>query len=259
MRFFDTNWLFNRLDGTITASSGFPDFAFDEDSQFAWNSSGEGTDGDAIFVTRTLAASQPIKAIFIQNTNINNITIDVDVGAGFVALSSFTLTKSDDGMNYYYSLDSIITILAIRINGSNTITADQEKSIGQILAFRELGQIKNIDSIEPSLKRIQKVSQLLAGKKDIINKGRQFDGISLGFKTHFKSADNAMIAILLSRDEGLWLWINDNNEEVQIMKQEPFRFGDIYKVAIEKNHKLKYTGNLFFSGIDLKLKLVEVA
>ena len=259
MRLFDNNWLFGNLGGTIAASSGTPSFAFDEDNQFAWNSAGEGTDGNAIFVTRTILALSPIKAIFIQTTNINNITIDVDTGGGLTPLTNFTLTKSADGMNYYYNLDAEINIIAIRVNGSNTITANQEKTIGQILAFRELGQIKNIDSIEASLKRIQKVSQLLAGKKDIINKGRQFDGVTLGFKTHYRSDDNAIIQTLLTRDDAFWIWINDNSENVQVMSVEPFRFGDIYKVAIEKNHKIKYTNNLFFSGIDLKLKLVEVA
>jgi hypothetical protein len=259
MIFFDTNWLFNRLGGTIVASSGSPDFAFDEDTQFAWNSSGEGTDGDAITVTRTLDQSQPIDAIFIQTTNINNITIDVDVGAGFVSLSSFTLIKSLDGMNYYYSLDSEISIDAIRINGSNTITANEEKTIGQILAFRQLGQIKNIDSIQPSLKRIQKVNKLITGKRDIINKGREFESISLGFKTHYRSDDNTIIQTLITRDDSFWIWINDNSEDVQVMALEPFRFGDIYKVAIEGKHKINYTKNLFFSGMDLKLKLTEVA
>jgi hypothetical protein len=258
MRFFDTNWLFNRLDGTITASSGSPEFAFDEDNQFAWNSAGQGTDGDVITITRTLTQLQPIDAIFIKNTNINNITIEVDVGAGLVPLSNFTLIKSLDGINYYYSLDSQITIQEIKITGSNTITPNQQKTIGQILSFRELGQIKNINSIDPKLKKIQKVNKLISGKKDIINKGREFDSISLGFKTHYRADDNAIIQTILDRDDSFWLWINDNSEDVQVMALDPFRFGDIQKVAVMRDYKVKYTKNLFFSGMDLKLKLTEV-
>ena len=258
MRIFDTNWLFENFGGTIDASSGTPQFAFDEDNQFDWSSGGEDTDGDAIFLTRTLDSSVPIDSIFIQETNINNITIEVDVGAGFVALSDFTLVKSDDGMNYYYRLGSSINIDAIKIIGSNTIVANLEKTIAQILAFEELGQIKNIDTIDSKIKRVQKVSKLNSGKKDIINKGRYFE-FTLGFKTHYRSADNAIIETLLDRDEAMWLWINDDSEEVQLMSQQPFRFQDIYKVSIEKDNGVKYTKNLFFSGMDIKLKLTEVA
>lgn len=258
MRIFDTNRLFENLGGTIAVSSGTGQFAFDEDSQFGWSSDGEGTDGNTIFLTRTLESIESIDSIFIKETNINNITIEVDVGAGFVALSDFTLTKSDDGMNYYYRLGSSINIDAIRINGSNTITANEEKTIAQILAFEELGQIKNIDTIDSKIKRVQKVSRLNSGKKDIINKGRYFEFV-LGFKTHFRSADNAIIATLLDRDDAMWIWINDGAENVQVMSQQPFRFEDIFKVSIEKDNGVKYTNNLFFSGMDIKLKLTEVA
>lgn len=261
MRLFDTNWLFENFEGVITASSGNPQFAFDEDSQFGWSSDGEGTNGDAIFINQVLSATSPIDTIFIQKTNINNITIQVDIGAGLVSLataSTFTLTKSDNGENYYYRLDSSINILEIQIDGSNTIVANQEKTIEQILAFEELGQIKNIDSIKPKVIRVQKVSKLNSGKKDIINKGRYFE-FQLGFKTHYRSDDNAIIETLLEREDSMWLWINDDSENVQLMSQQPFRFEDIYKVSIEKDNNIAYTNNLFFSGMDLKLKLSEVA
>ena len=199
-----------------------------------------------------------LAGLMIQDTNINNITIEVDIGAGLVALSDFTLTKSDDGMNYYYRLGSSINIDVIKIIGSNTITANQEKTIAQILAFEELGRIENIDTIDSKIKRVQKVSRLNSGKKDIINKGRYFEFV-LGFKTHFRSADNAIIDTLLVRDDAMWLWINDDAENVQVMSQQPFRFEDIFKVSIEKDNGVKYTNNLFFSGMDIKLKLTEVA
>ncbi len=258
MRIFDTNWLFENFDGTITASSGTPQFAFDEDSQFNWSSSGQGADGDVIDVTRTLTTTSSIDSIFITKTNINNITIDVDVGAGFVALTDFILTKSNDGTSYYFRLGSPINIDAIRVNGSKTIIADQEKSIAQILAFEQLGRIKNIDSIKPKLKRLQKVSKLNAGKKDVIDKGRHFE-FTLGFKTHYRAADNAIIEILIERIEAMWIWINDDLEDVQFMSQQPFRFEDVYKVSIEKDNNIEYTNNLFFSGMDLKFRLTEVA
>ena len=54
------------------------------------------------------------------------------------------------------------------------------------------------------------------------------------------------------------IFLNDNSEDVQVMALDPFRFGDIQKVAVMRDYKVKYTKNLFFSGMDLKLKLTEV-
>jgi hypothetical protein len=261
MRFFDTNWLFENFGGTITASSGAPAFAFDEDNQFSWVSNGQGTDGTSVNITRTLESTSTINAIFIKNTNISNISVEVDIGAGLVSLataSTFTLTKSADGTNYWYQLDNSIDIDEIKISGSNTINANEEKSIAQILSFEELGQVKNIDSIKPKIKRIQKISKLNSGKKDIIDKGRYFE-FALNFKTHYKSDDNTILETLLDREESIWLWINDDSENVQVMSQQPFRFQDIYKVSIEKDNNIDYTKNLFFSGINIKLNLTEVA
>jgi hypothetical protein len=258
MRLFDTNWLFENFGGVITASSGTPRFVFDEDSQFNWSSNGEGTDGDAIYINQVLSATSSIDTIFIKETNISNITIQVDTGGGLTALTNFTLIKSADGSTYYYKLDSAISILEIQVDGSNTIVANEEKTINQILAFEELGQIKNIDSIKPKIKRVQKVSKLNSGKKDVIDKGRYFE-FGLGFKTHYRSDDNAIIETLLEREEAMWLWINDNSENVQVMSQQPYRFGDIYKIGIEKDNNVEYDQNLFFSGMNIKFKLTEVA
>ncbi len=258
MRFFDTNWLFEKFGGTIAASSGFPIFAFNEKSKFSWSSSGEGTDGDQIYIERVLAASSPINRIFIRNTNIEDITIEVDTGSGYVALSSFNLIKSNDGSNYFYELENTINILKIKILGSNTIIPNQDKTIQQIFAFKELGQLKNIDDINPKRVRVQKISKLNSGKVDIINKGQYFT-FQLKLKSHFKASDNAIITTIINRQDSMFLWINDDLEDVMTMLQEPFRFSDIYKVGVQSDDTLAFTKNLFFSGIDDTINLVEVA
>ena len=257
MRFFDTNWLFSNFGGTYSASSGFPLLAFNEDNKFAWSSSGENTDGDAIFVERVLANSAKIDRIFIKDTNISNLTIQVDLGSGYVALSGFTLTKSNDGKNYFYELNSTINIFAIKVIGSNTIIANQNKQIKQILSFTELGVIKHVDDINPKRMRVQKISKLNSGKVDIINKGHYYS-FQIKLKTHYNAVDNSIIEKLLNRDEAFYFWINNDNEDSMVMLQEPYRFNDIYKVAIQGDDNLSFNRNLFFSGIDETINLVEV-
>ena len=258
MRFFDTNWLFSNFGGTYDASSGFPLFAFNENSKFSWSSSGEGTDGNAIFVERVLANTATIDRIFIRKTNISNLTIEVDIGAGYVSLSNFTLTKSNDGANYFFELDAPITIEAIKIIGSNTIIPNQNKEIQQILAFVELGSLNAVADINPKRIRVQKISKLNAGKVDIINKGYYYS-FQLKLAAHYNAADNAIIEILLNRDEAFWYWINNDQEDSMVMAQEPYRFQDLYKVGVQGDDNLSFTKNAFFSGIDETINLTEVS
>ena len=263
MRFFATNYLFNNFGGSSSASSatGFSLFVFDEDTKYNWTSQGENTDGDAIFVERILLTPSAVNRIFVQNTNINNLTIEVDIGSGYVPLNSasaFTLVKSLDGSNYFYELNSSIAISKIRLIGSTTIVANKEKEIGQCLAFMELGKIAANSDIQPKRERIQVVSKLNSGKCDIINKGRFFS-FKLKLKSHYKLADNPLIETILQRDAEMWLWINDNQETSITMIQEPYRFKDIYKVAFQKSDSVQFAKNVFFSGIDVDFDLVEVA
>ena len=55
------------------------------------------------------------------------------------------------------------------------------------------------------------------------------------------------------------MWLNDNEEQYMNQISPPFDFGSMLKMSIVKGDQPTYYKNLFFSGIDNKLKMVEVA
>ena len=123
----------------------------------------------------------------------------MDIGAGYVnlsAASAFTLTKSADGTCYFYELASSISIAKIKFIGSNTITANQEKTIQQCLAFQELGRLKHFSDVQPKRERIQAIAKLNNGRMDIINKGRT-TSFKVKLKSLYNSADNEIIDLIL--------------------------------------------------------------
>lgn len=263
MRFFDTNFLYYGFPGTTAASSNsvISSFPFNEEGAYPWKSNGQAVDGNSIYLERALVQSIPINRIFVQDTNISNLTIQVDLGAGYINLSaatSFNLIKSVAGDNYFYELNNTINIFKIKLIGSNTIISNQDKFIRQVLGFKELGRIKNNDDITPTRNRIQVISKLNSGKSDIINKGSFFE-FKVKFKAHYKVEDNSLLELLSKRDQEVWLWINDNQEAIFAMPQEPYKFGNIYKVAQKGNNSTQYAKNKFYSGIDLDLTYTEVA
>jgi hypothetical protein len=262
-RFFDTNYLFENFGGTFDASSSSNTayLSFDEDRSFSWTSSGESTDGDSIYLERILDASATVNRIFVKETNINNLTVEVDIGAGYVALSSastFTLIKSNTGYNYFYELDNSINLSKIKLSGSNTIITNQEKTIKQVYAFQELGRIKNNDDIQPKRSRIQAITKLNSGKVDIVNKGLTWE-FKLKLKSHYKSEDNSILNTVLQRSSEMWLWLNDDTEDSMVMIQEPWNFGDLYKVTFQKADSPRFDKNMYFSGVNIDINLIEVA
>lgn len=256
MRFFDINYFFSKFGGTITASSGTPVFAFNENPRLSWVSNLQATDGTSVYIEQAIASVSIINRIFISNTNISNLTIQVDIGAGYVALSPTKTIVSKDLKNYLYEFNNI-AITKIKISGSNTLIANREKEIGGIYGFMELGQIKNFAQIQPKNQKIQKVLKLQFGKSDIINLGRSY-GFTLKLKNHYIPEDNVIINTLRQQDEPFFIWINDGNDDVMKMDIYPYRFQDIYKVASVKQDPTEFANNMFYSGINTTLNMEEV-
>lgn len=257
MRFFDTNVLYTLFGNTINASSGTPSLAFDEKTRYGWTSDGEDTDGDSVYIENILTQTTPVDRIFIRESNISNMSIEVNLGAGDIPLVYSEIISSADGTSHLYILTTPIVTQKVKITGSNTIVANQEKTIKQIYAFSELGRLENFDNIVPRRERLQKISKLQAGKVDVIDFGRHFS-FKLGLKAHYVEDDNDVINMLAQRDNPFFIWINDNTESIMKMYQEPFKFKDLYKVSVQKPDSMRFTKNLYFSGIDDSINMIEV-
>lgn len=257
MRFFDTNALYTAFGNTVNESSGTGSLAFDEATKYGWTSNGEGTDGTTVYIENILTTATSIDRIFVKESNIEDLTIEVDVGAGYVALTYDELQSSSDGMSHLFILNTPISLEKIKISGDDTITPDEEKTIKQVYAFTELGRIENYDDITPSRERVQITNKLQAGKVDIIDFGRYFT-FKLKLKAHYVVGDNTAINVLLQRDVPMFIWLNDNTESIMKMYQEPYRFQDIFKVSIQKKDSPKFAKNLFFSGLDESIDMIEV-
>ena len=112
--------------------------------------------------------------------------------------------------------------------------------------------------MQPKRTRIQAITKLNSGKVDIVNKGLSWS-FKLKLKSHFKESDNEIINTVLQRGSEVWLWLNDNTEDSMVMIQEPWRFGDLYKVTFQKEDSPRFTKNMHFSGINVDFNLIEVA
>jgi len=260
--FFDFNYALQEFLGSVTVSSNDDKkwLAFDDKKDTRWNSSGEDTDGDAISVERDFEVNRNIIAIFIYNTNISNISFEyydgswhnITTGGG----GNATITKSADNKYIYVLLNTKTSMSRIRITGSNTITANEEKSIYGIYAFDLIGTFTYPVAPNPSRRPNQIIQQREDSKNQVISKG--FDWrFNLRFRSHTQQNDIDLYNTLANREKEFYIWINGGSEAQFTYKFEPYRFGDIYKVSNVDAINPSLTNNLYWTGLNDNLRLIE--
>jgi len=260
LRFFGTDYNNIALEPSVTVSSGdtLKNFMFDGLLATKWTSIGEGTDGSPISVEIEFSTSRTINCLYVYSTNIEDITFWYDDG-GYVEITSSnaTITKSSDGYHVFVKLNTNITTSKLKITGEDTIVENQDKYITEFYSFLELGQFNYFPDFSPKIDNTQNVFKLDDGRNFIIERGESFEA-DITFKSHINQADITLIETLLARKEPFFIWPNGGDETLFIYKFKPFRFQDIFKVAISGDNSPEFTRNYYKSGYNNKIKVIQV-
>ncbi len=262
LRFFGTDFANKTFEGTITASSAdtLKTFAFDGLKGTRWTSSGENTDGDSVSLEMDFGFNRTIDSFYIYNTNIDNIVIATWNGSSWddVTVSNATIVKRSDDFFVFAKLTNSVTVDKIRVTGSNTIVANEEKHVSMFLAFLEIGQFEYFPIFKPEVDPSQNVFETTNGLGFIIERGEAFRAL-LEFKSHVNTNDIALATTLLERKEPFYIWANGGDESIFTFNFKPFRFEDIFKMSIVGINKPEFTKNYYKAGYNNTVKLLEVA
>jgi len=256
IKFFGFNYCGSGYVPTVTVSSGTNTMSYPTDNlrYTRWSTIGENTDGDNVFWACDFGAPRTIDSSFVYQTNISNL--QMVYGTGDTPVPNCVTTKSTDGMYYGFSYDSIITD-RIKYIGSTTITANQEKYINEVYAFAELGQFEYPVQLKAKNIKSQVDLKLEIGKHFVINKGNALEG-QLVFKSHVNQNDIDLYTSLWERDSEFHMWPCGGDETQFAYKFWPYRFQDIFKVSIIKDITPTYTKNIYKTGLNDTLDIVEV-
>jgi len=261
LRFFSTDVANKSFEGTITASSAvsLQNFPFDGLKNTKWTSSGEGTDGDSVSLEQNFGINRTIDSFYLYNTNIDNVVIATWNGSSWddVTTSNATITKSSDSLFVHAKLTAAVTTTSIRITGSNTVVANEEKNISMFLAFQEIGQFEYFPIFKPKVEPLQNVFKTTDGRGFVIERGEVFKA-DLNFESHVNANDIALITTLLERKEPFYIWPNAGDESIFSFVFKPFRFEDIFKVTIVGASNPEFTKNYYKAGFNSSVQLIEV-
>lgn len=258
MRFFDLNIAHKSFPGTYDAISeaANAESCFDGLNYTFWSSNGYADDDLSIWLERDFGATQTFDRIFVQDTNITDISLQYWNGSIWVTASA-TITKSNDLRSILFEFTSLAAS-KFRLIGSHTAIVDEEKVIGSVFAFTEIGELV----IPPSgitAKRVKEQDdhKLISGKSFIFNRGRRWE-ISLTLKAHIGQDDISLLESLVKRDNEFHIWINNDTEASMAQIVEPYGFKDMIKVSVAGGDNPNYYKNLFFSGVANTFLMTEV-
>jgi hypothetical protein len=258
MRFFDINIAHIGFPGTYTAicESANADSCFDELDYTLWSSNEYDDDDLSVWVERDFLLPKSINRVFVKDTNIQDIILEHWNGSAWIATET-TVYKSVDLQNIFFEFDDL-TVSKIRVTGSHTLVANQEKNIGNIFVFTELGKL-NIPPADINAKRIkeQDIYKLINGKKITFNKGGRWE-IDLIFQAHIGQSDIDILNSLVIRDCNFFIWINDNTEAAMRQIVEPYAFKNLLKVSVMNGDSPNYYKNIWVSGMSNKISMAEV-
>lgn len=266
LRFFGTDYNNIAFSGTPDASSAADNagFAFDGLTSTRWISSGQNTDGNAIYLEMNYGFNRTVNSFYIYNTNIANVQVEYWNGASWTILtgSNSTITKSIDTNYLFVRSNSDITTSKVRVIGSNTTPANQEKSVTLFYAFTELGQLQGFPGFVPTFLLTQDVFNVIDGRNFIIERGEVFNA-TINFVSHQIQNDINLATALFAYKQPFFIWPNGGNESIFRFQFRPFRFQDIYKVAVSLGSSSSpstpsFTGNFYKAGYNDILNLVEV-
>jgi hypothetical protein len=258
--FFDFNYSLQEFGGTVTVSSNDDKkwLAFNGRKDSRWNSSGEGTDGNAVSVVRDFEASRDIISLFVYNTNIDNIAFEYYDGSwhNIIHATNATIAKSTDGKYIYVLLDAKTSMSQVRITGSNTIIANEEKSIYEIYTFDKIGTLTYPIDPQPEIETRETVFELESAKDFVINKGEKIR-FKLAIKSHVLQVDIDLLNLLFEK-KNFYMWINAGLESQFVYKFSPYEFKDIFKVSVIRGRRPRLRGNKYWAGLTDSITFTEV-
>ena len=229
IKFFNDDVLNRKFNGTCLASSDTSNAekSFDENLEEGWQSSGENDDSITSYIERVLNNAVSGDTLVVANHNLKNLNIYIND----TLFSDYTIkTENNFSVLKFNSLQTNIS--KIKISASQTIVANSEKQVGNILLLKEIGQFIQPQTVASKLNIEQSELSLQSGKKFVFESGRYWE-IDISIFS-LEQNDIDLVNNLINLQKNLYIWLCGGNTEQITYKFEPYKFKNFIKVSLAK-------------------------
>lgn len=261
IRFFRKSFAdFERTYVTATASNspGQASQVFARSNRTGWGTFGS-NDAENTTFTINLGDTPTFDSLLLINHNWKNYKIQYLASDG-VTWTDFSPTVNPTTSNESTTLHTVPSTISSGLKATiyGTQVPNAEKFLSQFIVSKSLGQFNSWPIIkDPILGRALQEQGMLSGLSNILqNKGRY--SASLIVDCMKNSADLALVETLFQMPEGFLFWPGGGDETQFSSVRMGYRKQDIYLVRCKNEFKPEFYKGAYFSGMAVRMDLVEV-
>ena len=230
-----------------------------------WQSSDE-SDGVRSIINISFGVSRTISRLIIVDTNI--VDFYISFNQALLNIIDIDNTRVNTLAPYinrnsvvYLEFDPV-TVNTLELMVSRTQTPNERKHIRQIIATNEIGTFLGFPEVNSFDRNNNAITHRAStGMKHIIKQARTIDSFRMRFKTYPVQEDIDLSNRLFDWEERsftLWPCGGGYGSEHFLFPTEGWRLEDIYNVQTVSKKSSKWWRNLYKSGVQTDLRMVEV-
>jgi hypothetical protein len=239
---------------TLNNNDVIKNFMLDRSNFTKWVSFG--ADDDTISVTMTVdfKVNRFISDFFLINTNLKDFELEYWDGALWQSL----IVETTNADTIYHNQFTGVNTTMVRLTMNTTITADQEKQIGQFIITEQIGQLEFRPFPSPDFDGNIIENKMLNGKSRFVFNEVQHQ-FTIEFRNYTNVNDRALIQTLVSLFDSFLVWPSGGDTTQFSFTDETYRLEDIFLMNLANRPSPAFTGNYYKAGTNADLVLVEVA
>jgi hypothetical protein len=252
VKFFGINQIDENTTPTFTsANTALLDFLFDNDRLTRLTSIGSNDATPEVWVL-DFGSSKTFDRIFIDNHNIKSGKLEYWNGVAYVDFSSAIAWSANATVTHYYEFNSVTTT-KIRLTMNTTMTVNDQKRVGSLIAFSEIGSVL----VNPS-----KLTPIWP-ERSVNHRGSKNGSIYVIFGRKYKATiqfsdasitDIVLFETLKNYATSFYIYPCGGSGQVEL----GFRLQDIFFVNYTNEFNPDLNGNLYGIGQTLTMIVEEV-
>lgn len=255
VRFFNMSFADINREPTLTFSNNDAEneFVINRDPIFLYESTGS---SDSVTETFEFdfGVSRTIDTLIMTGNNLKDFSLDYWDGAAWQQI----LAETANADAVYHNQFSSQATEKVRLNATKTFVVDDQKQIQDFIITKEIGQL--VGYPEPTFRDDSKPQKkrMITAKEKLVYAGDHAI-IQLRFKDHMGNADRTLFTTLVELRQEFLVWLSGGNADQFVHTDRGYRLKDIFLVGLDPRYAHKYTKNLYFSGMNVTIPLIEVA
>lgn len=257
-------------EASCVASTGevVEDYILDNNRISYWNSV---ESDDTITETLTVTFnSATIDRLFLVDHNFKEYTVKYWNGASYVNFTSVVgitgslgggISETTFSENTSYYEFASVTTTRVQVSVLKTQTANQEKTLNQIIVTEELGTLEGYPDVDKiKIDRNIVKTKMLSGKSRIVS-GYESVSFSLKFAKYPSSLEDDLDLIFTLWDtfDPILVWLCGGRYGSTYFRYQvrTFRLQDVYQMKISNTMPVGYYKNIYRSQLEMDVQFEE--